>query len=434
MPTPISSAALDALARSQSIAVCTLSGCEIVGASPGVDRLLGEGAGQSGTDLSSFAVPADRAAFSGRLRAFSTSTETSLRIQFQALDPGRGMRDLELVGMPVDGLEGRQTMAWLTDRTDEVRAETQLSFLAYHDALTGLPNRAYFTDQIRKALSSARKSTRPFALLLIDLDGFKAVNDKHGHDVGDALLQIIGQRLSGCSRLSDTVARLGGDEFALLMTHMRQPEDGAVIAGRIVRAVQPPIQVGGVECQVGASVGISVYPTHAGDSDALFTAADNAMYDAKQSGRGRYRWAVERDSQPPSAALQFVSWSDDHRVDVPSLDAQHEHIAERINRLGAGMKAGLEIEPLLASLRSLVCATEEHFAFEEALMLEHNVEHVQEHVSIHRRLLDDLKSLTVGLDERSIVLTMRYLQQWLFLHVDTVDRVMARELTASGVH
>ncbi len=426
------SAILDAIAESHALAVCVLSGAVIESSTPGVDAVLGEGAGALGCDLPSIATADEREPLRARLEAFARSREPSVTLSMHVLHPERGVRDIELLGHAVDVAGERRCLAWLSDRTEQARVETQLSYLAYLDALTGLPNRAHFTDQLRKTLAAARKGARMFALLQVDLDGFKAVNDTHGHDAGDALLQVVAQRLGGCSRHSDTVARLGGDEFALLLPHLRLPEDAAIVAGRIVRALEEPIVIGAATCRVGASVGIAVFPDHASDSDSLTAAADAAMYEAKRAGKGRYRLSSGRDSTPPPA-VQFVSWSEGHTLGIAAVDAQHRDIMDRINTLGREMKEGLELEALLASLRGLVRASEDHFGYEEALMAKHGLRNAVDHAAVHRRLIDDVRSLTTGLDERGLVLTMRYLQQWLFRHVDSTDRAMAKELRALGV-
>jgi len=414
------------------LAVCVLRGALVESATPGLDALLGDGAGAPGADLAVFAAPDDRDPLRARLEAFARSSERRVSIGMHVVHPDRGLRDVELVGMAIAIDGARRCLAWLSDRTEQTRVETQLSYLAYLDALTGLPNRAHFTDQLRKTLAASRKSARMFALLVVDLDGFKQVNDVHGHEAGDALLQVVAQRLGGCSRHSDTVARLGGDEFALILPYLRIAEDAAIVAGRIVRALGEPITVGGAVCRIGASVGIAVFPDHAPDGDALFAAADVAMYEAKRAGKQRYRLAAARASGPPPA-MPFIQWSDAHTLGIAELDRQHRDLMDRINALGRDMKDGLELDALLGSLRGLVQASEAHFAYEEALMTEHDLRHAVDHGAIHRRLLDDVRSLTTGLDERGLVLTMRYLQQWLFRHIDTADRAIATELVARGV-
>ncbi|MDQ2103312.1 sensor domain-containing diguanylate cyclase [Azospirillum isscasi] len=172
------------------------------------------------------------------------------------------------------------------------RSEAEKDHLANHDALTGLPNRRLLFDRLDVALARSRRSGRPLALLFIDLDGFKAVNDRMGHDCGDEVLRIAATRLAGCLRRSDTVARVGGDEFTIVLEDVASAADAGGVAAKIVEAVALPIPVQGpVEgntASIGASVGIALFPADGDDARSLLVAADGAMYRAKQAGRGTY--------------------------------------------------------------------------------------------------------------------------------------------------
>ncbi|MBI5490022.1 MAG: diguanylate cyclase [Deltaproteobacteria bacterium] len=176
------------------------------------------------------------------------------------------------------------------------RAEEALVRLATVDTVTGLPNRALCDDRLRHALAQARRYGRLLAVLFLDLDGFKAVNDARGHDVGDALLQAVGQRLAGQLRESDTVARLGGDEFAVVLTEVSAPGDAERVAERLLAAVSRPYTIGDGEHRVGVSIGIGLYPAHGTEPGALVRCADQAMYEAKRAGKGRI--AVFRPPPP----------------------------------------------------------------------------------------------------------------------------------------
>jgi len=172
-------------------------------------------------------------------------------------------------------------------------AEAQVRHQATHDPLTGLPNRALFNDRLKTAMHRALRAERSFALLFIDIDGFKPVNDNHGHHVGDLLLVAIAARLRERMRRADTVARLGGDEFAVIMEDDALTAATALAAGKELCAIlAEPYALGdGVRVQIGASIGVAIYPDHAlggeGGSDALLQSADSAMYQAKRSGKNR---------------------------------------------------------------------------------------------------------------------------------------------------
>jgi len=174
----------------------------------------------------------------------------------------------------------------LTDRTQGLEAANhQLRYLATHDALTGLPNRALLEDRIGQAIASAERDQLPFAVLLLDLDRFKPINDSMGHRVGDEFLKEVALRLRSSVRAADTVARLGGDEFVLVLTAAAARTDALQVADRIFKALEPVIRIQGVDLHVSASIGVAFYPTDGGSIAALLHYADAAMYCAKQCGR-----------------------------------------------------------------------------------------------------------------------------------------------------
>jgi diguanylate cyclase (GGDEF)-like protein/PAS domain S-box-containing protein len=202
--------------------------------------------------------------------------------------------------------QGRAIGAVIVFRdVSEARAMAQqITHSAEHDFLTGLPNRMLLNDRISQAIGSARRHTKQVAVLFLDLDGFKHINDSLGHPVGDRLLQSIATRLVASVRGADTVSRQGGDEFVVLLPDLQQPEDAAVMAGRILREVAKPHLVDQHELHVTASIGVSVFPDDGADAEALIKNADTAMYQAKENGRQSFQFfkpamnarAVERQS------------------------------------------------------------------------------------------------------------------------------------------
>lgn len=164
----------------------------------------------------------------------------------------------------------------------------KLERVALHDNLTELPNRALFTDRLHQAIARAHRSGNSAALLFVDLDRFKPVNDLFGHTTGDLLLQSVAKRLLGCVRSSDTVSRYGGDEFIILLTDVAHAEDAAVCAGKVIQAFEASYQIGGHSVQISASIGIATYPGDATDAETLLRYADIAMYRAKAE-RNKYR-------------------------------------------------------------------------------------------------------------------------------------------------
>jgi diguanylate cyclase (GGDEF)-like protein len=169
------------------------------------------------------------------------------------------------------------------------RKEEEIRGLAYYDALTGLPNRLLFFDRLEVALTQARRDRLGLAVLFLDLDHFKGVNDRFGHAAGDQLLKEVAARLRRGIRAGDTVARLAGDEFTLLLPGIDSPETAGRVAAKLLERVRPPVRLGEQEVRVTASAGISLFPAHADGAEALVKRADAAMYAAKQAGRDTHR-------------------------------------------------------------------------------------------------------------------------------------------------
>jgi diguanylate cyclase (GGDEF)-like protein/PAS domain S-box-containing protein len=181
-------------------------------------------------------------------------------------------------------------VAVFSDISQRKQDEEQIRRQANFDALTGLPNRSLFFDRLHQAVIAARREESLLALLFVDLDRFKAVNDTFGHVMGDELLQEVAERLSTCVRDSDTVARLGGDEFVVLVHDLGEVNDAALVADKIIEQMSTPFEVAGREVALGASIGITVYPEDTGDAEVMMRNADMAMYRAKEGGRNRYQF------------------------------------------------------------------------------------------------------------------------------------------------
>jgi diguanylate cyclase (GGDEF)-like protein/PAS domain S-box-containing protein len=191
------------------------------------------------------------------------------------------------------------------------RAEAELQRFARYDGLTGLPNRAFFLDTLERTLARARRRRSRIALLFLDLDGFKAVNDRLGHAAGDAVLRVVSERLQAGTRSSDLVARIGGDEFTVLLQSLARADDAALVARALIERLARPCTVEDQEIALGASVGIAVYPEDGNDADTLLRNADLAMYRAKQEGRSTYRFFTAEMSE---RALERMLLLDSLRV------------------------------------------------------------------------------------------------------------------------
>ena len=168
--------------------------------------------------------------------------------------------------------------------------QEKLRVLAYYDPLTKLANRALFMETLKQKLRHASRYEEKVGLLFIDLNKFKQVNDQHGHHIGDMLLAEVGVRLEASLRESDMAARLGGDEFAVILGGTTGRDEAALVAQRIINDLEQPVEIECVTCEIGASIGISIFPVDAGDMETLLMKADSAMYKAKATGESCYRF------------------------------------------------------------------------------------------------------------------------------------------------
>ncbi|GAA6131251.1 diguanylate cyclase domain-containing protein [Halopseudomonas sabulinigri] len=212
-----------------------------------------------------------------------------------AAGPYYNSEDLELL---------QYVSAQIAAAIQRAQLQARLQFQSHYDHLTGLPNRALLMDRLNVALARAQREEQGLALLYLDLDNFKQVNDSLGHDVGDLLLQQASRRLSDCVRDCDTVARMGGDEFVILLESVQSEAASAIVAGKICTALRQPFQVGLHQLHSNVSVGVALFPQHADDAHHLLRQADQAMYRAKQEGGSSTRTAqcsAPQASPQPSA-------------------------------------------------------------------------------------------------------------------------------------
>jgi diguanylate cyclase (GGDEF)-like protein len=324
-------------------------------------------------------VPGEREQLKQELNVVSADGAT-LNCEHQVLVEGWPERQVHLLGEAVRGEEGvSRVMGTVQDVTERVQTQLRIQRLAYHDALTGLPNRRLFSDQLHKVLAAARRKERRAAVLLVDLDDFKRINDTLGHSSGDHVLVEVAGRLREVVRAYDTVgrefepemlhtiARLGGDEFLVAIADLNSGEDAAIVAGRVLKSLATPLRIAGQDLIVSASIGISVFPEDGADLESLLKHADVALYQAKDAGRNtgeffnqsmnaaahqrllletNLRRAVERDEiavhfQPlvdartgrPIGVEALLRWTDPELGQVPPV--QFVPVAERIGLIAA---------------------------------------------------------------------------------------------------
>lgn len=200
---------------------------------------------------------------------------------------------------------GGAAVAFVRDISEVRQLEARMHYQATHDTLTGLVNRWQFGQRLEQAIAESDRHGQSFALLLLDLDDFKAVNDGYGHAAGDQVLLEAARRLKGALRASDTLARLGGDEFTVLLPRIARPEEAGQVASKLLDVLCKPYQMHGFELGLGASLGIAVYPADAADAATLLRYADMAMYHAKESGRATHAFYAEHMGKRMAEKLQL---------------------------------------------------------------------------------------------------------------------------------
>jgi diguanylate cyclase (GGDEF)-like protein/PAS domain S-box-containing protein len=237
------------------------------------------------------AAEADRADMESMCRELLESGEGNKTTLVNIARNGRTIH-CEWYNTPLMDAAGAVTgfASLVQDITERLNTERTIHYMAHHDALTGLPNRRLMQDRLNQAIMAARRKQRHVAVLFLDLDRFKVVNDTLGHDTGDFILKDVARRLVTCVREVDTVSREGGDEFVLILPDLERPENARVVADKILQELARPVEIGGHEIHVTPSIGISHYPNDATDVHQLLKHADNAMYQAKDAGRNTVRF------------------------------------------------------------------------------------------------------------------------------------------------
>lgn len=254
--------------------------------------------------------------------------------------------EIEDSASPIHDRDGciRGAVIVFHDACQSPTQSSKLAYLAQHDPLTGLPNRVLLSERLTRAIGLAKRHQHQVALIYLDLDAFKPINDSLGHAAGDCLLKSVAVRLSECIRDTDTICRQGGDEFVVLLSEIEKPLDAARIAEKILGALAAPYQIGNHELRITASIGISIYPDHGTDNRTLLNNADTAMYHAKNSGCNYYQL---------------------FRADMNVLREQHSHI-------GAQLHQALKENALFLDFQPRVDIATGHLVSAEALVRWHN--------------------------------------------------------------
>lgn len=228
-------------------------------------------------------------------------TDAYLPVLVITAQPGHKLRALnagakDFISKPFDLMEARTRIHNMLEVRLLYKQVEQysraLESLALHDALTGLPNRRLLFDRIALAIAHARRNISTMAVMVLDLDGFKQINDTLGHDVGDTLLRMVADRLAAAVRQEDTVARLGGDEFVIALWESNHADSVATLVSKVIHAVSQPYRIQDRDVNITASAGVGIYPTHGEEVETLMKRADLALYDAKHAGKNGFRIAA----------------------------------------------------------------------------------------------------------------------------------------------
>lgn len=269
-----------------------------------------------------FNLPHSEISFDPKYLGFEPKRRKQYKVLIDSLNENEHCRTEELIQMPngtqrnviinismckTVGQKGYHYLCVMTDISALKKAEEELRHLASYDHLTNLPNRTLLVNRVNQTISSAQRNHTSFALLFIDLDRFKQVNDSLGHDMGDILLKQIAHRLTSSLRSNDTVARLGGDEFVVLLDIGVDEKSASFIADKIIKEIQQPVTLNDTTVSVGASIGISLYPDNGDSSDKLLKSADLAMYCAKSEGRDNYKFYTPQMNIEATARLEKES-------------------------------------------------------------------------------------------------------------------------------
>ena len=375
--------------------------------------------------------PDDAAATQATLSAYLSRKAAHYAAEFRVLCQDGRWKWVLSRGMTVqrlpDGSPAR-LIGTNADISERKEAELQFSHLAFHDGLTDLPNRALFFDRLSQAISQARRNRHRVAILFMDLDGFKRVNDLHGHEAGDRVLKIIAERLLAGVREVDTVARMGGDEFTVILGELDGPATAQGVAEKLVQTIAQPIELAyGLACTVGASIGISLYPEHGTEMDTLLLAADQAMYQSKSQGKGRFTFStgVTSVAVPDD---QWASFGAQHLVGIDEIDEQHRHLAELVNVLNRSIKTGVDEFALNRLFEELLEYTRFHFKSEHDLMVRYNYPRQSAHDREHARLLTQAEQFKARLSAGGDLLVLQAIKDWLLHHIHFEDKPLGEFL------
>jgi diguanylate cyclase (GGDEF)-like protein/hemerythrin-like metal-binding protein len=308
---------------------------------------------------------------------------------------------------------------------------------AFHDSLTGLPNRDLFVERMNRELARVRRYESSFALIVLDLDGFEAVNDINGHDAGDRVLCDVANQLASTVRDVDTVARTGGDEFAILLDGIRSKKEAEIVALKIIKSMSGPIKLGnGTHIKIGASAGVVLSPQDGYLAEQLMLCADQAMNVAKNNGKGLIGFG--RNMQAPSKRMNQsspASPSGNQNLGISILDEQHKAMSNFIQGIIESLKNGDHSTKLLKRVDLLVELCRIHFKTEEDMIQLYDLGCLDEHRAEHQVQLKNLRLIfgNLNFNEKELAKVTHEVNEWLSEHIREQDTELAAQLINKGV-
>lgn len=309
----------------------------------------------------------------------------------------------------------------------------QMRNQAMFDTLTGLPSRPMFFDHLSKELSAARRNDKSVALLFVDLDGFKLINDQFGHDAGDSVLKTVAKRWLSAVREIDTVARLGGDEFAIIVGGLESSESATNVAQKLIDVLHKDIELpDGRFGHVGASVGIAIYPDNGREIDSLLAAADTAMYLSKARGKNTLTFS-EHHADSEDNHIDWVVFNSSHLTGIEEIDGQHRQLVGMVNRINQAIKAGAMQTMLDQRFKELIAFTVFHFETEHRLMVEYAYPGLAVHDHDHQQLVDQVMQIASELQQGNDLLVLQTIKDWLIDHIQSADKPLGAFLVKRGL-
>lgn len=352
----------------------------------------GEVIGKTVDELDLWANPDERRRYAEQLAA--TGSCENLEALFHRKD---GSEFAGIVSAKLANLNGVQcSVGVIRDITERKAVEERVRRMAQFDPLTNLPNRALCDDRLRQALAEAKRDKKHLALMFLDLDHFKPINDTLGHHVGDLLLKAVAKRIQDCLRESDTVARIGGDEFLVLLPSIEQEQDAIEVAEKIRHSINQPFELAGDHSlSISSSTGIAVFPEHGSDEMQLMRNADEAMYRAKEAGRNKVQlfvvdsYSSETRSSDQDASIVRLYWDPSYECGDAATDREHRELFELANTLiGAAFTRDEDPDRFDAIFAKLLAHTVQHFSAEETMLAQFGYEALDVHARAHRKLLE----------------------------------------------